>query len=119
LDARNGRVADEVLSAGGFSGVAARPFGTLWPLMEICAWSLFPELQAGSSEGCELRGSRRVAGKKLWVGFDVGKQLHHACAVEERGKTVFSGKVKNRQAAIEGTGHPHLHGRWRGCGAGR
>jgi transposase len=42
-----------------------------------------------------------VAGKKLWVGIDVGKQFHHACAVDERGKTVFSRKVKNRQAAIE------------------
>jgi transposase len=42
-----------------------------------------------------------VASKKLWVGIDVGKQFHHACAVDERGKTVFSRKVKNRQAAIE------------------
>jgi len=42
-----------------------------------------------------------VAGKKLWVGIDVGKQSHHACAVDERGKTVFSRKVKNRQTAIE------------------
>lgn len=42
-----------------------------------------------------------MAGKKLWVGIDVGKQSHHACAVDERGKTVFSRKVKNRQGAIE------------------
>ena len=42
-----------------------------------------------------------MAGKKLWVGIDVGKQFHHACAVDERGKTVFSRKVKNRQVAIE------------------
>ena len=42
-----------------------------------------------------------MAGKKLWVGIDVGKQSHHACAVDEPGKTVFSRKVKNRQAAIE------------------
>lgn len=42
-----------------------------------------------------------MAGKKLWVGIDVGKQSHHACAVDERGKTVFSRKVKNRQTAIE------------------
>ena len=42
-----------------------------------------------------------MAGKKLWVGIDVGKQFHHACAVDEQGKTVFSRKVKNRQAAIE------------------
>jgi transposase len=37
----------------------------------------------------------------LWVGIDVGKQFHHACAVDANGKTVFSRKVKNRQAAIE------------------
>jgi transposase len=42
-----------------------------------------------------------VAGKKLWVGIDVGKQFHHACAVDEHGKTVFSRKVRNRQTAIE------------------
>lgn len=42
-----------------------------------------------------------MAGKKLWVGIDVGKQFHHACAVDGRGKTVFSRKVKNRQSAIE------------------
>jgi transposase len=42
-----------------------------------------------------------VAGKKLWVGIDVGKQFHHACAVDADGKTVFSRKIKNRQVAIE------------------
>ena len=42
-----------------------------------------------------------MAGKKLWVGIDVGKQFHHACAVDEHGKVVFSRKVVNRQAAIE------------------
>jgi transposase len=42
-----------------------------------------------------------VAGKKLWIGIDVGKQFHHTCAVNADGKTVFSRKVKNRQTAIE------------------
>lgn len=42
-----------------------------------------------------------MAGKKLWVGIDVGKRSHHACAVDERGKVVFSRKVGNGQAAIE------------------
>lgn len=42
-----------------------------------------------------------MAGKKLWVGIDVGKQFHHACAVDADGKTVFSRKIKNRQVAIE------------------
>lgn len=38
---------------------------------------------------------------KIWVGIDVGKAAHHACAVDEAGKTVFSGPVPNGQAAIE------------------
>jgi transposase len=42
-----------------------------------------------------------MAGTKLWVGIDVGKQFHHACAIDENGKVVFSRKVANRQAAIE------------------
>jgi hypothetical protein len=45
-------VADVSLPPGGFRGVAALPFGTPWPLIEICARSLFTELQARSSEGC-------------------------------------------------------------------
>jgi transposase len=42
-----------------------------------------------------------VSSKKLWVGIDVGTQFHHACAVDERGKSVFSRKVRNRQGAVE------------------
>jgi transposase len=42
-----------------------------------------------------------VAGKKLWVGIDLGKKSHHACAVDDRGKVVFSRKVGNGQAAVE------------------
>ncbi|NKY89917.1 IS110 family transposase [Nocardia veterana] len=38
---------------------------------------------------------------EIWVGIDVGKASHHACAVDETGKTVFSQKVGNDQAAIE------------------
>lgn len=37
----------------------------------------------------------------LWVGIDVGKKAHHACAIDENGKTVFSRQVSNDQAAIE------------------
>jgi len=42
-----------------------------------------------------------VAGKKLWVGIDVGKKSHHACSIDDRGNIVFSRKVGNGQAAIE------------------
>ncbi|WP_037362619.1 IS110 family transposase [Amycolatopsis orientalis] len=37
----------------------------------------------------------------VWVGVDVGKAAHHACAVDAAGKVVFSQKVANGQAAIE------------------
>jgi transposase len=37
----------------------------------------------------------------MWVGIDVGKRFHHACAVDAAGKVVFSRKVANGQAAIE------------------
>lgn len=37
----------------------------------------------------------------IWVGIDVGKAAHHACAVDDTGKIVFSQKVVNGQAAIE------------------
>jgi transposase len=39
--------------------------------------------------------------EKIWVGIDVGKGAHHACAVDETGKVVFSQKLTNGQAAIE------------------
>ena len=39
--------------------------------------------------------------EKIWVGVDVGKASHHACAVDDTGKVVFSQKVVNGQAAIE------------------
>ncbi|MEU0470939.1 MULTISPECIES: IS110 family RNA-guided transposase [Amycolatopsis] len=42
-----------------------------------------------------------MAVRKVWVGIDVGKGFHHACAVDEVGKVVFSRKVANGQAAIE------------------
>lgn len=37
----------------------------------------------------------------IWVGIDVGKGHHHACAVDALGKTVFSRKLANGQAEIE------------------
>lgn len=37
----------------------------------------------------------------VWVGVDVGKASHHACAMDAAGKVVFSRKLANDQAAIE------------------
>jgi transposase len=39
--------------------------------------------------------------EKVWVGIDVGKAHHHACAVDETGKVVFSKRLGNGQAEIE------------------
>jgi transposase len=38
---------------------------------------------------------------ELWVGIDVGKQTHHACAIDSDGKVVFRQKLANDQRAIE------------------
>lgn len=37
----------------------------------------------------------------VWIGIDVGKSSHHACAVDETGKVCWSQKVGNDQQAIE------------------
>jgi transposase len=37
----------------------------------------------------------------VWVGVDVGKAAHHACAMDVAGKVLFSQKVTNDQTAIE------------------
>lgn len=37
----------------------------------------------------------------IWVGIDVGKAHHHACAVDAAGKVVFSRRLANGQADIE------------------
>ncbi len=39
--------------------------------------------------------------ERIWVGLDVGKAHHHACAVDETGKVVFSKRLVNGQAEIE------------------
>jgi transposase len=39
--------------------------------------------------------------EQIWVGIDVGKAAHHACAVDESGKVIFSQRLRNDQAAIE------------------
>ena len=38
---------------------------------------------------------------EVWVGIDVGKTAHHACAVDDASKTIFSQRLDNDQAAIE------------------
>ena len=42
-----------------------------------------------------------TTGPLIWVGIDVGKTFHHACAMDSDGKVVFSEKVGNDQSAIE------------------
>lgn len=43
----------------------------------------------------------RQARDVIWVGVDVGKSHHHACAVDAAGKVVFSRKLANGQNEIE------------------
>jgi transposase len=54
--------------------------------------------------------------EKIWVGIDVGKAHHHACAVDETGKVVFSKRLGNGQAEIEAliarAGKAAGHVRW-------
>lgn len=38
---------------------------------------------------------------ELWVGIDVGKQTHHACAIDPDGKVVFRQRLGNDQQSIE------------------
>ncbi|MGO9154413.1 IS110 family transposase [Mycobacterium sp.] len=38
---------------------------------------------------------------QVWVGIDVGKTSHHACAVDETGKVAWTQKLANEQVAIE------------------
>lgn len=38
---------------------------------------------------------------RVWVGIDVGKTSHHACAVDETGKVVWTQKLANEQLVIE------------------
>jgi transposase len=39
--------------------------------------------------------------RQVWVGIDVGKTSHDACAIDETGKVVWNQKVPNEQHAIE------------------
>jgi hypothetical protein len=38
---------------------------------------------------------------RIWVGIDVGKAAHHACAIDATGKVCWSQKVSNDQQSIE------------------
>lgn len=38
---------------------------------------------------------------RVWIGIDVGKASHHACALDERGVVCWSQKVGNDQRSIE------------------
>ena len=38
---------------------------------------------------------------QIWVGIDVGKTSHHACAIDETGKVCWSQKLTNEQRTIE------------------
>ncbi|HWF30084.1 MAG TPA: IS110 family transposase [Mycobacterium sp.] len=37
---------------------------------------------------------------QVWVGIDVGKSTHHACAIDDTGKVLWSRKIRNEEPAI-------------------
>nr|THJ67599.1 IS110 family transposase [Rhodococcus qingshengii] len=39
-----------------------------------------------------------------WIGIDVGKSSHHACAVDETGAVCWSVKIANTQEAADRRG---------------
>lgn len=53
---------------------------------------------------------------EIWVGIDVGKQTHHACAIDPDGKVIFRQKLGNDQHSIEQllarAGHTAPRVRW-------
>lgn len=63
------------------------------------------ELLAGLSTG--LSGAKEATGQVtavrdvIWVGVDVGKAHHHACAVDVTGKVVFTKRLANEESAID------------------
>jgi transposase len=62
---------------------------------------LLAGLSVGLSDGKGRTGRVSAVREVVWVGIDVGKAHHHACAVDAAGKTVFSRRVLNGQAEIE------------------
>lgn len=39
--------------------------------------------------------------ESVWIGVDVGRQSHHAAAIDEHGSVLWSQKTANQQADIE------------------
>jgi transposase len=50
---------------------------------------------------CDNRSVLVTVRPVIWVGINVGKAAHHACAMDTDGKVVFSQRVSNDQAASE------------------
>lgn len=62
---------------------------------------------------CDNRRTDVTGRPLVWVGVDVGKAPHHACAMDAAGKVVFSRKVANDQAVAAEGASPHKT--WLGC----
>src|SRR5881628_3163164 len=57
------------------------------------------ELSTGLT--CEHGRMTVTVRPQVWVGIDVGKLSHHACAVDATGKVLWTQKLANEQHAIE------------------
>jgi transposase len=73
------------------------------PLIGICASSLLMELLAGRPGATTTETGIDPVGVRgqIWVGIDIGKTTHHACAVDDSGEVIFSQRLQNAQAVIE------------------
>jgi transposase len=58
---------------------------------------------AGLSTGlaCDDRRARVTVRPRVWIGIDVGKANHHACALDDAGAVCWSQKVGNDQRSLE------------------
>lgn len=68
--------------------------------MRSVNWSLVRELSARSSVADLVCAGKDTALAKVWVGIDAGKQAHHAAAIDEAGRVLWSVRVVNGQAAL-------------------
>src|SRR2546421_3138024 len=85
--------------------MAASRCWTPRPLIEICASRrCLRTCRRGRPRGLtcmEGRSGRVMARDVVWVGIDAGKEAHHAAAIDGEGRSLWSMRVLNDQAAIE------------------
>jgi predicted NBD/HSP70 family sugar kinase len=54
-----------------------------------------------SSEGGPRMAETTPDPNSIWIGIDVGKTHHHACAVDMTGQQLWARRIDNDESAIE------------------